>query len=32
MAMLVIGLIVIRAAQIFGRNTWVGPALGAIHS
>jgi hypothetical protein len=32
MAMLIIGLIVIRAAQILGRNTWLAPALGAIHS
>lgn len=31
-AMLIMWLIVIRAAQIFGRNTWLAPALGAIHS
>lgn len=32
LSMLIIGLIVIRAAQILGRNTWLAPALGAIHS
>ncbi|HET9721116.1 MAG TPA: hypothetical protein VFP55_13630 [Solirubrobacteraceae bacterium] len=32
MAMLIMGLIVIRAAQVFGRNTWLAPALGAIHA
>jgi hypothetical protein len=32
MAMLIIGLIVIRSVQILGRNTWLAPALGAITS
>lgn len=32
MAMLIVSLIVIRGAQILGRNTWLSPALGAIHS
>lgn len=32
LAKLIIGLIVIRAVQILGRNTWLAPALGAIHS
>ena len=32
MAMLIMGLIVIRVAQILGRNTWLAPALGAIHA
>lgn len=32
MAMLIVGLIVIRSVQILGRNTWLAPALGAITS
>lgn len=32
MSMLIIGLIVLRFAQIMGRNTWLASALGAIHS
>lgn len=31
-AKLIMWLILIRAAQIFGRNTWIAPALGAIHA
>lgn len=31
-AMFIIAGIVTRALQIFLRNTWVAPALGAIHS
>lgn len=31
-AMLIMWLILIRFAQIVGRNTWLAPALGALHS
>lgn len=31
-AMLLMWLIVYRAAQILFRNTWLAPALGAIHA
>ncbi len=31
-AMLIMWLIVLRSAQIFGRNTWVAPAIGALHA
>ena len=31
-AMLIMWLIVLRAVQILGRNTWLAPALGALHS
>jgi hypothetical protein len=31
-AMLVMWLILLRAAQILGRNTFIAPALGALHA
>jgi hypothetical protein len=31
-AMLIMWLLLIREAQILGRNTWLGSALGALHS
>lgn len=30
-AKLIMWLILIRGAQLLGKNTWVAPALGAIH-
>ncbi|HWD76342.1 MAG TPA: hypothetical protein VG371_14470 [Solirubrobacteraceae bacterium] len=32
LAMFIMAEIVIRAAQILGRDTWLAPALGALHS
>lgn len=32
LAMFIMAEIVIRAAQILGRNTWLAGALGALHS
>jgi hypothetical protein len=32
LAMLIMAEIVIRAVEILGRNTWLAPALGSLHS